>query len=770
MPARAGRAPARREARGRREVFDSITWTRDTGDPTAAPSCPRADGRRVRADRGDARAAARTTSSWPSSRCSGRSIAATSTRASSCAACPRNGPRVLQGPGENAGVIDVGDGLAVAFKVESHNHPSAVEPYQGAATGVGGILRDIFAMGARPIALGDSLRLGPLDEERPRELFRGIVRGIGGYGNCVGVPNVAGETVFDAAYRHNPLVNALCIGLLRADELVRASAAGPGNLVVLFGATTGRDGIGGASVLASQDLDEDDADKRPSVQVGDPFTGKKLIECTLELAARRPRRLGAGSRRSGPRLLDLRDGGERRRRHRAGARPRAAARAGHAAVRDHDLGVAGAHGGDRRARAPGRGRGRLRALAAPVHGRSARSPTTAACAAATTASVVGDMPAEALADAPRYPLHAERPDGLVRAARSSADRRAAGRPIRGALLLRAAGRAQHLRQDLGLRAVRPGRRLGHRRPPGRRRRRRAPDAVASARSPSRWTATARASRSTRAAAAPRPSRRRCSTSPAAAREPAAITNCLNFGNPERPGTAYALREAITGMAEACEVLGTPVVSGNVSLYNESGGRPIHPTPVVGCVGVLERADAAVPAAPADASGALFALGTAAPAYDGSEWQALVAGACCRPHPRGRPARAALALRPARRARPRAACSPRPTTSPTAASPSRWPRSRSPRGSGLEAAIEPGDDAAATALRRVLRPRRRELRARGRGIPGQGLRRCRGATRENRLPGRRRRSRCAAASSRSTSPLDDARAAYEGALPRAMAAG
>ena len=139
---------------------------------------------------------------------------------------PTNGPRVLQGPGENAGVIDVGDGLAVAFKVESHNHPSAVEPYQGAATGVGGILRDIFAMGARPIALGDSLRLGPLDEERPRELFRGIVRGIGGYGNCVGVPNVTGETVFDAAYRHNPLVNALCIGLLRADELVRASATG----------------------------------------------------------------------------------------------------------------------------------------------------------------------------------------------------------------------------------------------------------------------------------------------------------------------------------------------------------------------------------------------------------------------------------------------------------------------------------------------------------------------------------------------------------------
>ena len=197
---------------------------------------------------------------------------------------PTSGPRVLQGPGENAGVIDVGDGLALAFKVESHNHPSAVEPYQGAATGVGGILRDIFAMGARPIAILDSLRLGPLDEDRPRRLFDGIVRGVGGYGNCVGVANVGGETVFDAAYRDNPLVNAMALGVLEADQLVRASAAGVGNQIVLYGALTGRDGIGGASVLASQDLDEESAEKRPSVQIGDPFTGKKLLECSLELA------------------------------------------------------------------------------------------------------------------------------------------------------------------------------------------------------------------------------------------------------------------------------------------------------------------------------------------------------------------------------------------------------------------------------------------------------------------------------------------------------
>ena len=185
---------------------------------------------------------------------------------------------MLQGPGENAGVLDLGEGEAVCFKVESHNHPSAVEPFQGAATGVGGILRDIVAMGARPVALLDGLRFAPDD---PR--FDRAVAGIGAYGNSVGVPTVGGEAVFDEAYADNVLVNAMCVGLLPADRVTRAGATGPGNLVLLYGATTGRDGIGGASVLASQELGEDDADKRPSVQVGDPFTGKKLIEVSVEL-------------------------------------------------------------------------------------------------------------------------------------------------------------------------------------------------------------------------------------------------------------------------------------------------------------------------------------------------------------------------------------------------------------------------------------------------------------------------------------------------------
>jgi phosphoribosylformylglycinamidine synthase II len=534
---------------------------------------------------------------------------------------PTNGPRVLQGPGENAGVIDVGDGLAVAFKVESHNHPSAVEPYQGAATGVGGILRDIFAMGARPIALGDSLRLGPLDEERPRELFRGIVRGIGGYGNCVGVPNIAGETVFDAAYRHNPLVNALCIGLLRAKDLVRASATGTGNLVVLFGATTGRDGIGGASVLASQDLDESDEDKRPTVQVGDPFTGKKLIECTLELAAH-----GL--------VVSVQDLG-----------------AAGLASSTSEMAASGGVGIDLDLdRVPLREQGmqpfeimisesqeRMAAIVRPD--RLAEVEAVCArwqlpCTAIGTVTddgrlrcryegeVVGDMPAEALADAPRYPLHAERPEGLAERALAVDQVPAITDP--GALLLGLLAAPnicaktwvfEQYDQVVGSGTVaRPG-----------------GDAGVVRLTPSeRGIAVALDGDGARVALDPRRGGAEAVAQAAlnvacSGAQPAAITNCLNFGNPERPGTAYALREAITGMAEACEVLGTPVVSGNVSLYNESGGRPIHPTPVVGCVGVLERADAAVRAAPAEASGSLFALGTATPAYDGSEWQALVSG-------------------------------------------------------------------------------------------------------------------------------------------------
>src|SRR5438094_9894818 len=199
---------------------------------------------------------------------------------------PTEGPRVVLGPGENAGAVDVGDGLAVAFKVESHNHPSAVEPFQGAATGVGGILRDVFAVGARPIAVLDSLRFGELESQRSRYLLERVVAGIGHYGNSVGVATVGGEIYFEAPYEQNCLVNAMCLGLAPHERLTRSAAAGVGNLVVLLGALTGRDGIGGASVLASAELGEGDEAKRPSVQIGDPFEEKKLIECCLELLDR----------------------------------------------------------------------------------------------------------------------------------------------------------------------------------------------------------------------------------------------------------------------------------------------------------------------------------------------------------------------------------------------------------------------------------------------------------------------------------------------------
>ena len=199
---------------------------------------------------------------------------------------PTEAPWVLVGPGEGAGVVDIGDGLAIAVRIESHNHPSAVEPYQGAATGVGGIIRDIFSMGARPIALMDPLRFGSLDDARTRYLFEGVVSGISGYGNSVGVPTVGGEVVFDDTYRDNPLVNVLCLGILPTERLVLARAEGAGNLAVLLGSSTGRDGIGGASVLASAGFEEGSEAKRPSVQVGDPFEEKRLIEACLELLDR----------------------------------------------------------------------------------------------------------------------------------------------------------------------------------------------------------------------------------------------------------------------------------------------------------------------------------------------------------------------------------------------------------------------------------------------------------------------------------------------------
>ena len=234
--------------------------------------------------------------------------------------------KLLVGIGENAGVVDIGDGWAVTFKVESHNHPSYVEPYQGAATGVGGIVRDIISMGARPVAVMDPLRFGALDHPDTARVLPGVVAGVGGYGNCLGLPNIGGEVVFDACYQGNPLVNALCVGVMRHEDIHLAKASGRGNKVVLFGARTGGDGIGGVSVLASETFDEGGPAKRPAVQVGDPFAEKVLIECCLELFKAARGRRHPGPRRRRALLRDHRARLQRRRRHAGRARPRAAAR------------------------------------------------------------------------------------------------------------------------------------------------------------------------------------------------------------------------------------------------------------------------------------------------------------------------------------------------------------------------------------------------------------------------------------------------------------
>jgi phosphoribosylformylglycinamidine synthase II len=487
---------------------------------------------------------------------------------------PSRGERVLQGPGENAGVLDLGDGEAVCFKVESHNHPSAVEPFQGAATGVGGILRDIIAMGARPIALLDGLRFAEGDWR-----FDRAVEGIGHYGNCVGVATVGGEAVFDDAYADNVLVNAMCVGLLPADRVTRAGATGPGNLVVLFGATTGRDGIGGASVLASAELGEDDADKRPTVQVGDPFTGKKLIEVSVELV-------------EGGLVESLQDCG-------------AAGLASSLSEMARDTGI------DLRLdRVPLREEGmepwevmisesqeRMVAVVRPqmlaaVQALCDRWELHHAVVGEVTDSgllralwedeVVGEIPARFLTDeCPRYAVE-RRPrtapsQSLGEGIPGAPEPRRALVDLLGSPNLRSRAwiyrRYDHL---VGSRTVRrPG----------------LDAAVLRLRPGYRGLAVSLDGQGRLARLDPRTGGALAVLEAArnvacAGGEPIGFTDCLNFGNPEKPEIAWELAEAIEGMAEACEALRVPIVSGNVSLYNETDGRAIHATPVVGCVGLV----------------------------------------------------------------------------------------------------------------------------------------------------------------------------------------
>ncbi|HEY5432985.1 MAG TPA: phosphoribosylformylglycinamidine synthase subunit PurL [Coriobacteriia bacterium] len=539
---------------------------------------------------------------------------------------PTTGPYVLQGPGENAGVISVGDGWAVAFKMESHNHPSAIEPYQGAATGVGGIIRDIFTMGARPIASLNSLRFGTLDKARQRYLFEGAVAGIGGYGNCIGVPTVGGEVYFDAAYEGNCLINAMSIGLMREENLTSAVASGAGNLVLLIGSTTGRDGIGGASTLASQEFDERAEDKRPSVQVGDPFEEKLLIEACLELLEAKL-------------LVGLGDLGA------AGLTSSASEMASRGEV-GLDIDVS---------KIPAREDGmkpfefmvsesqeRMLAVVTPQNLAAAQAVcekwglrSTAIGTVTDTRrfivregdEIVADMPADTLAsDAPVYDPAMTRPAYLDEV--QSFDPLSLARPETpaefGATLLQVlaspnvCSRAwiyrQYDQQVLLNTLVLPGGDAAVIRIAGTKR------AIAvSSDCNGRYCyldpyvgaqiAFAEAARNVACAGG----------------RPAAITDCLNFGSPEKPEVFWTFHESVRGMSDACKAFGVPVISGNVSFYNESFGNPIYPTPTVGLVGVLQDASKRMTMHFKSAGDVVVLLGETADELGGSEYLSTVHG-------------------------------------------------------------------------------------------------------------------------------------------------
>ena len=502
---------------------------------------------------------------------------------------PTTATWVLQGPGENAGVISIGDGLAVAFKIESHNHPSAVEPYQGAATGVGGILRDVFTMGARPVAMLNSLRFGSLDSARVRYLVGGVVKGIGDYGNCVGIPTVAGDVMFDPAYEGNPLVNAMCVGLLREDELIRAKAQGVGNPVMAVGARTGRDGIHGAS-FASEDLSHDADAKRPRVQVGDPFTEKLLLEATLELIASghvvAVQDMGAaGLTSSSAEMAERGDVGVTIDTLKVPVRERGMTPYEILLSESQERMLVVAH----------RGReAQVRAilsrwdLTAEVIGEVIAEPVYRVTEGDR---VVAEFPGTRLVtDCPQYhpearegadivalrardvhaiPERAEERDPAWTLIRLLASPTIASKTwitrqydstVRANTVLGPGGgdaavlRVQGTHKGLALKTDCNGRyvylepRVGGR------------------------IAVAECARNIACVGA----------------RPMAITNCLNFGNPKRPEIFFQFREALAGMREACETLETPVTGGNVSFYNESPLGAVYPTPTIGMVGLLQN--------------------------------------------------------------------------------------------------------------------------------------------------------------------------------------
>jgi phosphoribosylformylglycinamidine synthase II len=536
---------------------------------------------------------------------------------------PTKGPRVLQGPGENAGAVDIGDGLAVVMKVESHNHPSAVEPYQGAATGVGGIVRDIFTMGARPIACLDSLRFGPLSDRRNRYLLSGVVGGVGGYGNCIGVPTVGGEIYFEDSYSGNPLVNAMCVGLVKADKLMRAKASGAGNPVILVGADTGRDGIHGAT-FASVELSEKSEERRPAVQVGNPFLEKLLIEACLELldtdyvigmqdlgaagltssSVEMAGRGGCGididllkvSRREEgmtPYELMLSESQERM---------LVVAKKGceeqvqklfkrwglHSDLIGTvtDDGIVRIREGEN---VVAEIQARLLTDEAPVYYRDGKRPGwiddlhSFDIASIPLKEDYGETLLELLGTAnlcSRRPVfqtydHTVQTNTVILPEEGDAAvLRIKGTAKGIALTIDGNGRYCYLEPEWG-------------------------GAIAVAEAARNLVCTGA--------------------------EPLAVTDCLNYGNPEKPDVFYTLRESVAGMARACQVLGTPVISGNVSLYNENNGSAIYPTPVVGMVGLLDDVERRVGLGFKAAGDLVVLIGRSYDDLGGTEYLKLMTG-------------------------------------------------------------------------------------------------------------------------------------------------
>jgi phosphoribosylformylglycinamidine synthase len=525
---------------------------------------------------------------------------------------PTESERVLMGPGENAGAVSLPGGHAVAFKIESHNHPSAVEPFQGAATGVGGILRDVFAVGARPIAVLDSLRFGELDSERSHYLFDRVVAGIGHYGNSIGVPTVGGEVYFEAPYEQNCLVNAMCVGLAKDDAMIRSAAAGVGNALVLVGAATGRDGIGGASVLASAELEEGD-EKRPTVQIGDPFEEHKLLECCLEL-------LDQGL------LVSLQDLGA------AGLTSSAGEMASKGEVGiDIDVSRVPLRNPDLEPFEVMVSESQERMLAVVEPSRvdevlavCERWQTGAAVIGEVTntgririldgAEIVGDVPVAALVDeCPLYDLEPAEPAGWLYGNEATlAPGSAAGDTLLALLASPniASKRWAFEQYDsvVGSRTVR--------RPES------ADAAVLAIPEAGRAIAMAVDGNGRRVACDPYRGAieavLECAQNLACAgAAPLGLTNCLNFGNPEKPHVAWQLDRAVSGLADACRALDVPVVGGNVSLYNETESGPIYPTPVVGMVGELADAEQAAGTALGEGDAIAF-VGPLEPSLAGSE--------------------------------------------------------------------------------------------------------------------------------------------------------